>query len=179
MTLILRWLSGALGPWILAAAAALMLAMGTTIARQAWTNHSLRADLGQAQATLEHERAEYAEAGATFEALARVREHQRAEEVAELYTHFHQENVNARSDTDRTIAGLRAGTLQLRERLAARTCPGDLSGAAGAAGGAAAAGEAGLRRDDADVLVRLADRADDVARRLNLCIAIAKKEREK
>lgn len=68
-------------------------------------------------------------------------------------------------ETDRTIAGLRSGTVRLRERF---TCP-----AAKAPGASAepVTEESGLRVTDAEFLVRFADEADTIADERNQCIA--------
>ncbi len=68
-------------------------------------------------------------------------------------------------ETERTIADLRSGTVRLRDRF---TCP-----AAKAPGTSAqpVPQESGLREEDAEFLVRLADEADTIADERNQCIA--------
>lgn len=72
------------------------------------------------------------------------------------------------ADTARTIAGLRAGTVKLRPRF---QCPRVDRPAAPAAGSDDAA-EGGLQIEDAEFLVREADRADGIVQQLTACQAV-------
>lgn len=63
------------------------------------------------------------------------------------------------ADTERTIAGIRSGTVRLRDRF---TCPAAVPDAAAGPGGADDAAQRGLRPADAEFLVRFADQCDAV-----------------
>lgn len=78
--------------------------------------------------------------------------------------------THAKAKTDRTIAGLRAGNVRLRNELAAAAC-GMSADAAGTGGGDGGAG-ADVWRAAAEDLVRLADEADGVVRQLAACQAV-------
>lgn len=72
------------------------------------------------------------------------------------------------------IAKLRDGTHRLRDRF---TCPPGVPAAPTSSSGGDAAQAAGLQREDAEFLIRLAADADDTARRLAACQQILIAER--
>ncbi|AXF38215.1 putative Rz-like lysis protein [Ralstonia phage phiRSP] len=117
---------------------------------------------------------------ADAEQRARDIEAQRAADMATLDAYYQKELSDAKTVSDRTIAGLRAGTLRVRERF---TCPGGATrtGAAGQAGAGAGVGDAatryGLQAEDVAVLLLEADRADEVTIALRACQAIVRGDR--
>lgn len=109
------------------------------------------------------------------QAAARKTERAHAQALAALAATHAKEQADAAVKTERTVADLRAGTLRLRRELAARPVdlPGtDTSGSTGTSG-------PGLRPEDAEFLVREADRADGVVRDLNACNAARQVDRSR
>lgn len=68
--------------------------------------------------------------------------------------------------TEDTLAGLRAGTLRVRDRFKCPSVP-----QAPSAAGQSATEEPGFRAEDAGVLIGIADEADTIADERNQCIA--------
>ena len=90
-----------------------------------------------------------------------------AARIAELDQRHYQELQRVRTEADHTIADIRAGALRLRHRF---TCPAGPVPAAPDAPGVGDGTEAGgLRREDAEFLVRIAAEADAVAVQLSAC----------
>lgn len=85
------------------------------------------------------------------------------------------ENEQIKSNTDATIAELRAGTVKLRDRF---KCPSKTAEVAGSGQGDNEASETGLSDEDAGFLIRFAGEADTVANTLTACQNILRAERE-
>ena len=99
----------------------------------------------------------------------KVEERHRAEYRA-IADRFLKDAENAKLETDRVIAGLRSGSIRVRQRL---TCPG-LPGAAADSTGIAETGPRGLQPEDAADIVGVGAEADAVARQLNALIEAVK-----
>ena len=118
---------------------------------------------------------------ATVQALNKARdaEQQAAKQVAEIEGKLHEQQVKANNDQERLLADVRSGAVGLRQRL---TCPpskpSPMPGAASSASSSDAAEKRGLQPADADFLIRLAGRADEVTRQLVSCQSILSAERQ-
>lgn len=128
------------------------------------------------QAKWDKQAAQLATARADAERLARQAERDSAQAMATIDNAYQQGKADAKAEYDRVIADLRAGNVRLRERF---KCPAanDLPGAGTSTGGSDAAEARGLQRDDAEFLIREAERADAVVRQLQACQAIVNKDR--
>lgn len=116
---------------------------------------------------------------AAMEAIARSKEQAAVVQIATIEAQ-HQEQLNdEKSKADAAIAGLRAGTVQLRKRFACDAGPsGVVPGVAtGTSSGDAAAGR-GLQGADAELLIREAAAADEVVLQLQACQAVVAADRE-
>jgi hypothetical protein len=100
--------------------------------------------------------------------LVRAAEAEASERVAALDRKHTQELKDVRTEADRTVVALRRAELRLRDRF---TCPSvpSPSGSPGVGDGAA---PGGLRSEDAELLIREAERADSVAVQLAACQAL-------
>lgn len=167
--LALDWAKGALAwlarlPWQVWAVAALCVAL--------WAFGHWRYSEGRAEVQARWDAAEAvhaANAKAALEAAA-INEARHRAEYAAAAARFNQENADALAERDAVIAGLRAGTVRLRERF--RCPPPGVSPAPADPEGSAGAGGGGLLDEDAVFLVRFAGEADTAARRLTACQAI-------
>lgn len=106
-----------------------------------------------------------------------VQEARRQEQAAAAYIAFIdrvQEEAlrNAIEARDDTIADLRSGALQLRERFTCSAARSSVPGTAPSTGLDHAPGEGGLQRTDAEFLVRFAGEADEVVIQLQACQAV-------
>ena len=159
------WAVKALGwlralPWqVYAAVAVAVLLAGVWLHGRASGADSVQADWDAQEAVYAQQRAASAIAARDTEARWRA-------EYKAIAERFLKEQADAKLETDRTIAGLRAGTVRLRDRF---TCP-SLPGASADSSGVAEAGPRGLQPEDAEFLVGAAARADEVARQLNALI---------
>lgn len=88
------------------------------------------------------------------------------------------QNEKSKADAARTIADLRSGALQLRDRFQCKTQPAN-TGPEAAAGtsGRDGAQESGLQIADAEFFVQFADEADQAVNQLNACQDILEAER--
>ncbi|WP_162559373.1 lysis system i-spanin subunit Rz [Microvirga sp. 17 mud 1-3] len=116
---------------------------------------------------------------AQAQADARGKELAAQQAQADIETAYLQGQRDAQAITDRTIDDLRADRVRLRGDLASAQCA--LAGVSDIATGtgqrnAACAG--GLRKADAEFLVRFADHADAVARQLQAAQAIIESDRK-
>jgi hypothetical protein len=100
-------------------------------------------------------------------AWARALEHSLFRQSVDREAAYLQGARDVQARTERTIADLRAGNVRLRRELAEAAC--ELSGPAPAAGSADAGAAAGLWREAAADLVRLADECDVVVHQLSAC----------
>lgn len=142
-------------PWILCAFA---------LAACGWEAHKLH----ESSVTITH--IKMAEIRATAQWTQRLLEvEQHRQILAQQVDQRYQEGVQHGHDEDSaTIRALRAGTLRLRNRLAARTTT-DHTTHHQRAGLDHDQTSSGLREQDAEFLVQLADAADDRVRQLNAC----------
>jgi prophage endopeptidase len=121
---------------------------------------------------------EHAKQLAAMEAVARSTERAAVVQIAAIDVR-HQEQLNNEKDKlDAAIAGLRAGTVQLRKRFA---CDASASGvvpsvATSTSNGDAAAGR-GLQGADAELLIREAATADEIVLQLQACQAVVAADR--
>lgn len=157
-------------PWQLWAALALVLL--------AWAihHHGYRAGLEKGRAELGAYRTQITKLTEKVRADTELMEAEQREAIAFAVETQRQGDLYALQNRDRVIAGLRSGTVRLREHF---TCPAvagvpQTPAGAGASDGTEAGG---LSREDAEFLVREAGRADDVVRQLTACQAILKSER--
>lgn len=129
------------------------------------------------QSRWDQQAAELANARTEAERLARQAERDSAQAMAAIDNAYQQGQADAKAESDRVIADLRAGNVRLRKRF---TCPAasDLPAAGTSTGSSDAAQTGGLQRDDAEFLVREAERADEVVRQLQACQAIVRKDRQ-
>jgi hypothetical protein len=163
-----------MNPYLLAGAAVLVIGVGL-----GGYNH------GKATATERFERviaqhdADNERERATLMAAARKKEADAALRMAAIDEQHQEDMRNAQIISERTIAGLRDGTVRLRDRLAARQCPGPVvSEASARASGGDAVQEVGLQGADVDFLVRFAAEADQVADQLRACQAVVRADRQ-
>lgn len=139
---------------------------GVTTTDNAWQSRwdKQAADLAIARADAEH--------------LARQAERNSALAMAAIDKAYQQGKTDGKAQADRTIADLRNGNARLRERF---TCPpagNDMPDTAGTTGSSDAGEARGLQRDDAEFLIRYAERADEVVHQLQACQAIIQQDRQ-
>ena len=167
------WAAKALGclsrlPWqVWAGVAALVLVAGVWL-------HGRSTGADQTQAKWDAAEAQYAQQRAASAIEARKIEERHRAEYRAIAQRFLEEQADAKIQTDRVIAGLRAGTVRVRDRF---TCP-RLPGAAADSSGAAEAGPRGLQPEDAGTAIGIAAEADEVARQLNALIQAVEAGRE-
>lgn len=123
---------------------------------------------GRAETALDAHLAADTKAELRAQAVARATEQAWAKAHYDLAYGLETKRIAREHETDRTIAGLRDGTVRLRERF---TCP-RVPAASPAAGSGDDPARYGLRPADAEFLVRLADKADGVAEQLSTCQAV-------
>lgn len=112
---------------------------------------------------------------AAAEKKAREAEQAARDRIHQIETMRHEHEQAAAAERDRLLAAVQSGERRLRDRF---TCPAaSVSGAAADPAGAGQAAARGLQREDAAALVREAERADQVTRDLNACIAILHADR--
>jgi len=97
---------------------------------------------------------------AEAEAAAVSTEQAWRDKLTQLDSKHHKELTDAQAKADAVITGLRADSIRLRKRF---TCPVQASASAATASLDDAADEAGLRREDAEFLIRESRRADECA----------------
>jgi hypothetical protein len=109
---------------------------------------------------------------------ARRDERKSAQDMHDIDTAIHEGLKNEINSRDAVIADLRAGTVGLRKRFTCPASPGTVvPKASTSTSGSDAAGQGGLQAADAEFLIRLADEADQVARRLQAAQAVVRKDR--
>jgi hypothetical protein len=120
-----------------------------------------------------------ATATALLQAKVRQQEQDKAAELAAIDKRHQQDIQTREAISNRTIADLRAGTVRLRSDIAANEFAASvrLPSAAAGTGQRAAAQGVGLRLADAELLVRTADEADQVADQLRACQAVVRADR--
>lgn len=131
------------------------------------------AEIEAIKADFADERTKLAQKRAEAITEARADERRKAKEQAAIAAKLIEENADALADRDRTIADLRAGNVQLRDRFTCRV-PDPAAGA----GGSDEAPQGGLLPADAEFLVSLAAEADEVARQLAACQAVVRSDRD-
>lgn len=130
------------------------------------------------QSRWDKQAADLAIARADAERLARQAERNSALAMAAIDKAYQQGQADGKAQADRTIADLRSGNARLRERF---TCPpagNDMPDPTGTTGRSDAGEARGLQRDDAEFLIRYAERADEVVRQLQACQAIIQQDRQ-
>ncbi|WP_441228005.1 DUF2514 family protein [Tardiphaga sp. 20_F10_N6_6] len=142
-------------------------------------HHGVTVTTAQYERTLADERTANAQALAQAHADARTIEQDAAQRQAQVETQLIQRNKDAQDIADRTIADLRAGTLQLRKSLTAGTCSvASVSGVAASTAERDAVCNGGFQLVDAAILVRFAARAQQVAERLKAAQAVIADDRK-
>lgn len=149
---------------------------GKHVANATWEAKvaNMQRDQAEALAKAHQERAD-------AEQHARDIEAQRAADMAALDANYQKELSDAKTEADRTIADLRAGTLRLRERF---TCPASTGNVSTStkAGTSTGLGDGptthGLQRADAEFLVRESTDATNEALKLKACQAIIAGDRK-
>lgn len=116
-------------------------------------------------------------ARADAEKIARKTEATAATAQVAIETDYLKGARDAKASADRTISDMRAGALQLRPELTCRA-PGSVPDTSASPGKRDAAGPGGLRAADAELLVRLADRADQLALQLQAAQAVIAADRK-
>lgn len=115
---------------------------------------------------------------AAMEASARSKEQALVQQVAAIAYQHEEQLKDEQNKSDAVIAGLRAGTVQLRKRFA---CDAGSSGGVPGAAASATSGDAtagrGLQGADAEFLVREAAAADEVVLQLQACQAVVHADR--
>ena len=142
--------------WLWAALAAVALLAGVWLHGRHSANESWQSRWDTQQATLAAERK------AAEDAARKTEERHRAEYKA-IAGRFLALQEKADEEHAAVVAGLRAGTVRVRERF---TCP-RVPDAAGSAGGTDGAGPRGFTPQDAEAALGIARDADEIARRLN------------
>lgn len=138
------------------------LVLAALIVAGAWLHGSMSKD-AEWQARWNAQEAAYAaERKAAEEAARKTEERHRAEYKA-IAGRLLALQEKADEEHAAVVAGLRAGTIRVRERL---TCP-RVPEAAGSAQGTDGAGPRGFTPEDAAVALGIARDADEIARRLN------------
>jgi len=118
----------------------------------------------KADAEIASMRSDYASSAQDAERKQREAEQAWRDKLTQLDNKHHKELTYAQAKADAVITGLRADSIRLRKRF---TCTAQASASAAAASVDDAASEAGLRREDAEFLVRESRRADECAIALN------------
>lgn len=150
------------------------------LASFAWGKHvgtkDGKAALDSAIATLD---AEHSKALASAVQAARTQEQQAAADQAAITSKLIEDLRHEKQNADATVAGLRAGAVQLRDRF---TCAdasprGGVPSTSTSAAGSDATAARGLQPEDAEFLVRESSRADQVAQQLAACQAVIQSDR--
>ncbi|WP_409440504.1 lysis protein [Pseudomonas luteola] len=116
---------------------------------------------------------------AEAERKARETERKSAETIAAIEARLSQENQSAQAEDQRTIDQLRTDNLRLRKRFScSSTGAASVSTPSTGTGSSDAGAASGLQRADAEFLIRLAGRADAVARQLKACQSILQSDRK-
>lgn len=122
--------------------------------------------LNSLEASVEKERAAAVVAQLNYANELLALERKYAADYAAVAEALIEENERAKVDVDKLVAGLRSGTERLRSRF---QCPSAVPGTSPASSGGDEAAEGGLRGEDAEFLVREAERADTIVRQLTSC----------
>lgn len=124
------------------------------------------------QARWDAQEAVYARQRAEAITAARVLEERHRAELKAVADRFQAEQRKADEDHDRVVAGLRAGTVRVRERF---TCP-RVSGASADTRRADAEAPRGLGTEDAAAILGTGRTADRCAEQLNALIDLLERE---
>lgn len=177
MGLILRWLGGAAGPYLMIAVAAVMLSLASWGGVQTYRLASAHADLAELQDRFDKHLLADSRAESAATDKARQLEAQHALDLAAAEQRHLQELANERAEADRILDAERSGALKLRDKF--RGCQAALDRAAPSAAAGSGHGEAqgGLQGPDVEFLVRLADEADGIVVQLNLAQSVIESQR--
>lgn len=167
MTLILRWLGGSFGVYILAAVAAIILALGAAAGYQKY-------QAVQIQGAYDKHLADDATRAALASETNRKAEAAHAAQVSSMRDQYQTEIDNEKAAADRIIADLKSGHLKLRQRFSCS--PG--AAVAGAASGSNGPAQGGLQSEDIGFLVRFAGEADSIVHQLTFAQGVIRKQRE-
>lgn len=128
------------------------------------------------QATLDAHLAADKAATEAFNAETKAKDAAQAEAIAQIGFRYEREKADALDAKDAVIAGLRAGTVRVRDRF--RTCP-SLPKAPAGTGVDNGEADAGFNQADAATAFGIAGDGDTGIIQLTACQAILTKEREK
>ena len=129
------------------------------------------------QSRWDKQAADLAIARADAERLARQAERDSALAMASIDNAYQKGQADGKAQADRTIADLRSGAARLRERFTCPAAESDLPDPGTSTGRSDAAAASGLQPEDAEFLIREAERADAVVRQLQACQAIIQQDR--
>lgn len=132
---------------------------------------------------LERENAELVAANSkikTLEDKYRQQEQDAATAIAVISSQYEKELHRVKTDKDRTIAGLRDGSVRLRIPVASafNTSGGEAGATASGSGARDGGARAELSGAAAEFLVGLASEADEVVKQLGACQAVVNADRE-
>lgn len=144
------------------------------------TADKYEARIAKLDKTIADHRTAHANQRTAAEQKERVKEKAHADAISAIDTKHQKEIHERETSTQRTIAGLRDGSLRLRDKFT--RCERASNSPAGEAGASASSdhGSASvpLQIEDAQLLILWADDADRVADQLRACQAIVKADRE-
>lgn len=150
--------------WAILAAVVLLVASGLY-----FRAHYIGVGESRVQAQWDAREADYALKRAEAAIAARNTEARHRAEYAAIAARFLAEQKEADENHDRVVAGLRAGSIRVRDRLRC-PAPAGMPQAPADSGRTAQAGEGGLSVADAEVVLRAGADADAIARQLNALI---------
>ena len=106
----------------------------------------------------------------------RTAEQKAAQQVSEIESKLHEQNIQASANQAKLINGVRTGTISLRDRF---TCPdaNSVPDVTTSTSRDITTEKRGLQREDAEFLVSESERADEVVRQLTACQAMLVQER--
>lgn len=104
-----------------------------------------------------------------------------AEDMAAIDAQYTKEKTDAKNKSEAAIAAVRSGAIRVREQFTCAPNAGSPSGAGNAPSTSTSVGDGikggGLRAEDAELVLRIADEADTVVRQLSACQAIVRRDR--
>lgn len=139
--------------------------------------HGVTVTASKYQDKIDRQAAADAAATAALEAKVRQVEDDAAKQLAAVDANYQEKMKNEIDSRDAVIAGLRAGSVRVRERFTCASTASGVPNTAASAGRSDAAGGRGLQQADAEFLVSIAERADQVVLQLQACQAVVAADR--